>query len=117
MTVVDTTAPTIAATTSPTTKTGTVTATFSETVQNVTTTTFTLERLVTSKKGVKYEPVAATVSPAGGIVAKGSAATLTPAQALPKGDYRVTITTGVTDMVDPADALAAAEQWTFTIGK
>jgi hypothetical protein len=41
---------------------------------------------------------------------------LTPSVDLPKGAYRVTITTGVPDMANPANALVQKE-WTFTVRK
>jgi hypothetical protein len=103
-------------------RTATVTATFSEPVQNVTPETFVLERNISVKKAPpKYERVDATVSPS----ADGLAAVLDPAQDLPKGDYRATITTEVTDLANPANALdqdstQAGNQpkvWTFTVAK
>jgi TolB protein len=102
-------------------RTAVVSAQFSEKVQYVNTSTFKLDRIVTvpsGKKGTvtKYEPVAATVSPASGIVDMGENTTLKPDQALPKGDYRVTITTGVQDMA--SNPLAATPYyWFFSVTK
>jgi hypothetical protein len=103
-------------------RTATVTATFSEPVQNVSTETFILERQVAVKKAPpKYVLVDATLTPS----ADGMSAVLDPAQDLPKGEYRATITTDVTDLATPANALdqdsaQAGNQpkvWTFTVAK
>jgi len=101
-------------------KTDNVTAKFSEPVQNVSTETFILERKIAVKKAPsRFELVDATVS-----LIDGSYV-LDPAQDLPKGEYRATITTEVTDMANPANALdqdsAQAENqpkvWTFKVAK
>jgi Bacterial Ig-like domain/Regulator of chromosome condensation (RCC1) repeat len=124
----DTTAPTVTnwSPTPTASKKATVTATFSEDVQNVNTTTFKLERVIAVKKApTKYAPVAATVTPSSGIVEKDQKATLTPTLDLPNGTYRVTLTNGVTDMANPANALdqdstLAGNQpkvWTFKVAK
>jgi hypothetical protein len=42
---------------------------------------------------------------------------LDPVQDLPRGDYRATITTGVTDLADPANALEDPVVWTFKVAK
>ncbi len=95
-------------------KSDNLTATFSEPVQNVSTQTFILERNIAVKKAPpKYVLVDATVTPS----ADGLTAVLNPVQDLPKGDYRATITTEVTDQADPANALAASEVWTFKVAK
>ena len=98
----------------PVSRTATVTATFSELVQNVTTETFILERQIAVKKSPpKFVLVDATVSrspdPDHVIYV------LDPVQDLPKGTYRATITTDVTDMAD--NALEDPEVWTFTVAK
>jgi len=122
-TEVDTTPPTVTET-SPLElkKTDNVTATFSEPVQNVSTETFILERNIAVKKAPpKYVLVDATVTPSD----DGLSAVLDPVQDLPKGDYRATVTTEVTDLADPANALdqdsaQAGNQpkvWTFTVAK
>jgi len=81
-------------------------------VQNVTSSTFILERNIAAKKAPpKYVLVDATVF----LSEDGLSAELTPVQDLPKGNYRATITTDVTDMADPANALAAPVVWTFTV--
>jgi|SRR5215217_4503653 len=126
---VDTTSPTVTATSLTATlpqgtasKTTNVTATFSEEVQNVTSSTFILERKIAVKKSPpKYVLVDATVylNEADGIYV------LDPVQDLPKGEYRVTITTEVTDLADPANALDQNSVlegnqpmvWTFTVAK
>jgi Bacterial Ig-like domain len=112
---VDTTLPTVTDTTPDGTasKTDTVTATFSEEVQNVTTDTFILERNIAVKKTdpPKYVLVDATVEPS----TDGKSAVLTPVEDLPKGTYRATITTDVTDMAD--NALEDPVVWTFTVAK
>jgi hypothetical protein len=119
-TPVDTTPPTVTDTSPPredpppnnVSKTATVTATFSEEVQNVSTETFFLERKISVKKAPpKFERVAATVDLINGIYV------LDPVQDLPKGEYRATITTDVTDMADPANALEDPVVWTFTVAK
>ena len=92
-------------------KTADVTATFSEAVQNVNTTTFKLERKIVTNKGTKYEPVAATVTTSN----NDTTAVLNPTKDLPKGDYRATITTGVTDTA--GNALSAPYTWTFKVQK
>jgi hypothetical protein len=118
----DTTPPTVT-TSTPKNKADSITATFSEPVQNVTSSTFILERRIAAKvkkDPPKYVLVDATVTPSD----DGLSAELTPVQDLPKGDYRVTVTTEVTDLADPANALdqdsAQAENqpmvWTFTVG-
>ena len=104
-------------------KTTNVTATFSEEVQNVTPETFILERKIAVKKAPpKFERVAATVTPP----SDGDDAVtyvLDPAQNLPKGEYRATITTDVTDLADNAldqDSTQAENQpkvWTFKVAK
>jgi subtilisin-like proprotein convertase family protein len=110
----DTTPPTVTDTTpdgpDPVSRTATVTATFSEEVQNVTSSTFILERQIAVKKDpAKYVLVDATVD-----LINGSYV-LTPVQDLPKGTYRATITTDVADMAD--NALEEPEVWTFTVAK
>ena len=92
-------------------KTADVTATFSEAVQNVNTDTFKLERKIVSKKGTKYVPVAATVTTSD----DDTTAVLNPTKDLPKGDYRATITTGVTDTA--GNALSAPYTWTFKVSR
>ena len=95
-------------------KSDTLTATFSEPVTNVSPQTFILERNIAVKKAPpKYVLVDATVTPSD----DGLTAVLNPVQDLPKGDYRATITTEVTDQADPANALAASEVWTFKVAK
>jgi subtilisin-like proprotein convertase family protein len=103
-------------------RTATVTATFSEPVQNVSPETFFLERQIAVKKSPpKYVLVDATVS----LNEADGSYVLNPVQDLPKGEYRATITTDVTDMADPANALdqdsaQAGNQpkvWTFTVAK
>ena len=94
--------------------TANVTATFSEQVQGVTRRTFTLER-VGHKKGVEqFRAVRAQVTTA--LVGTGAdavtQATLDPVKDLPSGTYRVTVTTGVTDLAgNPLGGLA----WRFTV--
>jgi hypothetical protein len=89
-------------------------------VQNVSPETFFLERQISVKKAPpKFERVAATVD-----LINGSYV-LDPVQDLPKGDYQATITTAVTDMADPANALdqdsaQAGNQpkvWTIKVAK
>jgi subtilisin-like proprotein convertase family protein len=120
----DTTPPTVSAWSPQRTasKTANVTATFSEPVQNVTPETFVLERNISVKKAPpRYERVDATVSPS----ADGLSAVLDPAQDLPKGDYRATIATEVTDLANPANVLDQdsaqtgnqPKVWTFTVAK
>ncbi len=93
-------------------KTDNVTATFSEPVQNVTPSTFILERNIAVKKAPpKYVMVAATVTPS----ADGISAVLNPVEDLPKGEYRATITTDVTDLAD--NALEEDVLWNFTVRK
>jgi hypothetical protein len=122
----DTTAPTLIST-SPSAPNGTigtmlnrsdnVTATFSEDVKNVNATTFKLEQVTVSKKGVETtSPVAATVAPASGTVAQGASATLDPSKVLQRGStYRATLTNGVTDMT--GNALGAPYTWTFKVSR
>jgi hypothetical protein len=125
--VVDTTPPTVT-TTIPedgaleVSRTTTVKANFSEPVQNVTSSTFILERKIAVKKSpTKFVRVDATVSPASPNALDSYV--LDPVQDLPKGDYRVTITTEVTDMADNAldqDSAQAENQpkvWNFTVAK
>jgi hypothetical protein len=112
--VEDTTPPTVTATspdgTDPVSRTATVTASFDEEVQNVTSSTFILERHIAVKKSPpKFVRVDATVSLINGIYV------LDPVQDLPKGDYRATITTDVTDLAD--NALEDPVVWTFTVAK
>jgi hypothetical protein len=115
---VDTTPPTVTAK-SPdeddtVSRTATVTATFSEEVQNVTSSTFILERQIAVKKSpAKYVLVDATVSPVSPNA--DDSYVLDPVQDLPKGNYRATITTDVTDMAD--NALEDPVVWTFTVKK
>ena len=93
-------------------KTDNVTATFSEPVQNVSTSTFILERNIAAKVKTdppKYVLVDATVE------LKDGRYVLDPVQDLPKGNYRATITTDVTDLAD--NALEEAVVWTFTVRK
>ena len=93
-------------------KTANVMATFSEPVQNVTSSTFILERKISVKKAPpKYVLVDATVS----LSDDGLSAVLDPVQDLPKGEYRATITTDVTDLAD--NALEDPVVWTFTVAK
>ena len=102
-------------------RTTTVMANFSEPVQNVTPQTFILERKISVKKSpTKFERVDATVTPSN----DGKSAELNPALDLPKGDYRATITTEVTDQANPANALdqdstpgKQPKVWTFTVAK
>jgi subtilisin-like proprotein convertase family protein len=109
----DTTPPTVTDTSPDGTasKTANVTATFDEEVQNVTSSTFILERNIAVKKTdpPKYVLVDAAVS-----LINGSYV-LDPVEDLPKGEYRATITTDVTDMAD--NALVESEVWTFTVAK
>jgi Bacterial Ig-like domain len=111
----DTTPPTVTDTTPDGTasKTDTVTATFSEPVQNVTPETFILERNIAVKKTdpPKWVLVDATVE----LSDDGLFAELTPVEDLPKGTYRATITTDVTD--EAGNALEEPEVWTFTVAK
>jgi hypothetical protein len=112
----DTTPPTVTDTAPDGTvsKTADVTATFSEPVQNVTSSTFILERNIAVKKAPpKYVLVDATVS----LSTDGKSAVLNPAQDLPKGEYRATITTEVTDLANPANALEEPVVWTFQVAK
>ena len=94
-------------------------ANFSEPVQNVSPETFILERKIAVKKApAKFVLVDATVSPS----IDGLSAELTPLQDLPKGTYRATITTDVTDLAeneldqDSAQAENQPKVWTFTVG-
>jgi Bacterial Ig-like domain len=113
----DTTPPTVTDTSPDGTasKTDTVTATFSEPVQNVTPETFILERNIAVKKTdpPKYVLVDASVE----LSSDGLFAELDPVEDLPKGDYRATLTTDVTDLADPANALEDPVVWTFTVAK
>jgi hypothetical protein len=91
-------------------RTATVTATFDEEVQNVTSSTFILERQIAAKVKTdppKYVLVDATVDLIGGSYVLDSV------QDLPKGVYRATITTDVTDMAD--NPLEDPVVWTFTV--
>jgi Bacterial Ig-like domain len=103
-------------------KTDNATAEFSEPVKNVTTETFILERKIAVKKAPpKFVLVNATVS----LSADCLSAELNPVQDLPKGAYRATITTEVTDLAEPANALDQDSDqegnqpkvWTFTVAK
>ena len=114
----DTTPPTVTLKTpdgpDPVSRTATVTATFDEEVQNVTSSTFILERQIAGKVKTdppKYVLVDATVD----LSDDGLSAVLTPVQDLPKGNYRATITTAVTDVA--GNELAANEVWTFKVEK
>ena len=117
----DTTPPTVTDTAPPrqpppssVSKTANVTATFSEEVQNVSPETFILERQIAVKKSPpKYVRVDATVS----LSDDGLSAVLNPAEDLPKGEYRATITTDVTDLANPANALEEPVVWTFKVEK
>jgi hypothetical protein len=119
----DTTAPTAVFSTTPgnngtmTNRASNVTATFSEDVQNVNATTFKLEQVKVSRKGVETtSPVAATVTSASGTVAQGASATLNPSKDLQKGStYRATLTSGVTDTA--GNALSAPNTWTFKVSR
>src|SRR5215204_6337923 len=109
----DTTPPTVIDTSPDGTvsRTATVTATFSEPVQNVSTETFILERQIAVKKAPpKFERVDATVS-----LNPNGIYELDPVQDLPKGDYRATITTDVTDLAD--NALEDPVVRTFKVAK
>jgi CSLREA domain-containing protein len=120
---VDNTAPFVTETSPPVLqKTDNVTAEFSEKVQNVSTETFILERRIAVKKSPpKFVLVDATVTPSN----DGLSAVLDPVQDLPKGDYRATITTEVTDLAEPANALDQdsgqegnqPKVWTFRVAK
>jgi Bacterial Ig-like domain len=96
-------------------KTANVMATFSEPVQNVTSSTLILERKISVKKEPpKYVLVDATVS----LSDDGLSAVLDPVQDLPKGEYRATVTTEVTDLANPANnALEDPVVWTFKVEK
>jgi hypothetical protein len=118
----DTTAPTVFSTTpgnngTMTNKASNVMATFSEDVKNVNATTFKLEQVKVSRKGVETtSPVAATVTPASGTVAQGASATLNPKKDLQKAStYRATLTSGVTDTA--GNALSAPYSWTFQVSR
>ena len=120
--VIDNTAPTVFSTTpgndgTMLDKASNVTATFSEDVQNVDATTFKLEQVKVSRKGVETtSPVAATVTPASGTVAQGTSATLNPSRDLQRGStYRATLTSGVTDTA--GNALSAPYTWTFKVSR
>jgi hypothetical protein len=92
-----------------------VEATFSEEVQGVTRRTFTLERVVVNKRGVEqFRKVRAQVGTSldGSSPPYFSIATLDPNNDLQSGEYRVTITTGVTDMVGNPLGLT---MWRFTV--
>jgi hypothetical protein len=117
----DTTPPAVTATSPPrqqppelppsVSRTATVTATFDEEVQNVTSSTFILERKIAVKKSLpKYVLVDATVS-----LNEEGIYVLDPVQDLSKGEYRATITTDVTDLAD--NALEEPVVWTFTVAK
>jgi hypothetical protein len=118
----DTTAPTVFSTNpgnngTMTNRASNVTATFSEDVKNVNATTFKLEQVKVSRKGVEtISPVAATITPASGTVAQGASATLNPSKDLQKGStYRATLTSGVTDTA--GNALSAPYTWTFQVSR
>jgi hypothetical protein len=119
----DTTAPTVFSTNpggnhgTMTNRASNVTATFSEDVQNVNATTFKLEQVKVSRKGVETtSPVAATVTSASGTVTQGASATLNPSKDLQKGStYRATLTSGVTDTA--GNALSAPYTWTFQVSR
>jgi hypothetical protein len=105
------------------TKTEDVTATFSEPVQNVTPDTFFLERRIAAKTKTdppKFERVNATVTPPS---ENSLTAVLDPVLDLPKGEYRATVTTAVTDVAGNAlDQNPDQEEnqpmvWTFTVAK
>jgi len=120
--VPDNTAPTVTLTNpadngTMTNRASNVTATFSENVQNVNATTFKLEQVKVSRKGVETtSPVAATVTPASGTVAQGASATLDPSKDLQRGStYRATLTNGVTDTA--GHALGAPYTWTFKVSR
>ncbi len=120
--VTDNTAPTVISTTpadkgTMTNRASDVVATFSEDVQNVDATTFKLEQVKVSRKGVETtSPVAATVTPASGTVAQGASATLNPSKDLQRGStYRATLTSGVTDTA--GNALGAPYSWTFKVSR
>jgi len=93
-----------------------VTATFSEDVKNVNATTFKLEQVKVSRKGVETtSPVAATVTPASGTVGQGASATLNTSQDLQRGStYRATLTSGVTDTAGNA---LSAPSWSFQVSR
>jgi hypothetical protein len=114
-TTADTTPPTVTDTTpdgtDPVSRTATVTATFDEEVQNFSPETFFLERNISVKKAPpKYVLVDATVS-----LGTDGSYVLDPVQDLPKGEYRATITTAVTDTAD--NALEEDVVWTFKVAK
>jgi len=112
---VDTTPPTVT-TSTPTNKADSITATFSEEVQNVSTETFFLERQIAVKKSpAKYVLVDATVEKLNPDDPDDLSWVLNPVEDLPKGDYRATITTDVTDMAD--NALEDPVVWTFRVKK
>ena len=119
--VADNTAPTVFSTNpadngTMTNRASNVTATFSEDVQNVDATTFKLEQVKVSRKGVETtSPVAATVTSASGTVAQGASATLNPSKDLQRGStYRATLTSGVTDT---AGNPLATYSWTFKVSR
>ena len=110
--VIDNIAPTVTSTipqsgTRNVLKTANLTAGFSEAVQNANTTTFKLER----KKGPAYLPVAATVT----TLDNDTTAVLDPTLDLPKGAYRATITSGVTDTA--GNELSAPYTWIFKVSR
>jgi hypothetical protein len=120
--VADNTAPTVDSTNpadngTMTNRASNVMATFSEDVKNVNATTFKLEQVKVSRKGVETtSPVAATVTPASGTVAQGASATLNPKKDLQKAStYRATLTSGVTDTA--GNALSAPYSWTFQVSR
>jgi Bacterial Ig-like domain len=97
-------------------KTEDVTAEFSEEVQNVSPETFFLERKIAVKKSPpKYVLIDATVRKLNPNDPDDLSWVLDPVQDLPKGEYRATITTDVTDMAD--NALQEPEVWTFKVEK
>jgi hypothetical protein len=111
----DTTAP-LVSTTSPGEPNGTmgkadlVTVTFSEKVTGVSEQTFFLKHYTLSKNGREtYVPVTAKVTTPNDITA-----VLNPTKDLARGTYQATITNGVTDQADPANALVP-KTWSFTV--
>jgi subtilisin-like proprotein convertase family protein len=110
--------------TDPVSRTATVTASFSEEVQNVTSSTFILERHIAVKKSPpKFVLVDATVEKLNPNDPDDLSWVLKPVQDLPKGTYRATITTEVTDVAGNAlDQVSTQPEnqpkvWTFTVAK
>ncbi|PIO89094.1 MAG: hypothetical protein COS82_07320 [Zetaproteobacteria bacterium CG06_land_8_20_14_3_00_59_53] len=109
-TTADTTAPTVLSTNPANAATAvvlgsTVSANFSEALApaTVNATTFTLKQGATSVAGtVSYSNKVATFTPAANLTASKV--------------YTATLTTGITDLVAPANALAANVVWSFTTG-